>query len=296
MTHYPFLQVDAFTERPLQGNACAVILDADGLDDVAMAGIAREMNLSETAFVFSGDDRADFQVRFFTPAVEIPLAGHPTLAVARALVDTERFPLQGDRTTLRLRLQVGVISVTLHAAGGQLTQVTMHQPRPTFGQVFDPMMIAPLVGLSADDLIETPPQVVSTGTPQLMVGLRHLDALRSANLDQAGFRAFRDEHAFMSVHLFHQPGLRRGAGTFARHLDVPPDLVEDPFTGSATGAMAAYLWHHRLLTEANFIAQQGHWMDRPGEAKVTVQGTPTDIKGIDVAGATCTVLQGELRL
>ncbi|MBZ0303920.1 MAG: PhzF family phenazine biosynthesis isomerase, partial [Anaerolineae bacterium] len=89
MAAYPLLQVDAFTTRPLEGNPCAVVLDADDLSESVMQAVAREMNLSETAFVMASPV-ADFGARYFTPAEEIPMAGHPTIATVFALVDTGR--------------------------------------------------------------------------------------------------------------------------------------------------------------------------------------------------------------
>src|SRR4051794_24973474 len=106
MPSLPFFWVDAFTSQKLAGNPCAVILDADGLDDAKLLAITREMNLSETAFVLKSS-RADFRARYFTPEREIPLAGHPTLATTRALLDSGRIP-SGDRV-LRLELTAGIV-------------------------------------------------------------------------------------------------------------------------------------------------------------------------------------------
>ena len=92
MPIFPFMQVDAFTNQRLAGNPCAVLFDADSLTDEAMLAIAREMNLAETAFVMRSD-KADFRARYFTPALEIPLAGHPTIATVHALVESGRLPL-----------------------------------------------------------------------------------------------------------------------------------------------------------------------------------------------------------
>ena len=104
MTAHPFLIVDAFTDRPLEGNPCAVVLEAADLDDAKMQAIARETNLSETAFVSpDGDERNAFRARYFTPETEIPFAGHPTLATVRALVDTGRIESEGGAAEVRLR-------------------------------------------------------------------------------------------------------------------------------------------------------------------------------------------------
>lgn len=97
MPTYPIMQVDAFTDQPLGGNPCAVIFETGELNADTMQAVAKEMNLSETAFVRSSDV-ADFGVRYFTPAEEIPLAGHPTIATTFALVESERFMLKGRET------------------------------------------------------------------------------------------------------------------------------------------------------------------------------------------------------
>src|SRR5215510_12355323 len=110
MTTYPFMQVDAFTDRPLGGNPCAILFDADDLPDATRQAIAREMNLSETAFV-QQSNVADVGARYFTPAEEIPLAGHPTIATIFALAETGRLALAGDSTTIALELKVGPIPV-----------------------------------------------------------------------------------------------------------------------------------------------------------------------------------------
>jgi len=88
-------------------------------------------------------------------------------------------------------------------------------------------------------------------------------------------------------------GIERGA-TFARHFGVPPDIMEDPFTGSATGGMAAYLWQYGLTENPIFIAEQGYWMSRPGEGFVEVVGPPDDIQTVKVGGAAVTVFKGDL--
>ncbi|HXV43369.1 MAG TPA: PhzF family phenazine biosynthesis isomerase, partial [Anaerolineae bacterium] len=119
MPTYPFMQVDAFTNRPLGGNPCAILFDTDDLDEATMLAIAREMNLSETSFVRKSSV-ADVGARYFTPAEEIPLAGHPTIATIFALVDSGRLPLTGARTHITLELKVGPIPVEIQASRGKV--------------------------------------------------------------------------------------------------------------------------------------------------------------------------------
>jgi len=296
MPTYPFMQVDAFTSQPLAGNPCAILFDTDDLPADAMQAIAREMNLSETAFV-RHSNVADFGVRYFTPAEEIPLAGHPTIATTFALVETGRVPLTGNRTTISLELQVGPIPVDIYAKDGLVERVVMTQKKPKFLATYSPADILPVFGLSPDAILSNGPiQTVSTGTPQLMVPLRSLAALRRVQLDIAAYDRLRAEADFFSPHLFCLEGATQAGQTFARHFGTPPDTLEDPFTGSATGGMAAYLWRYGLIEQPTFVAEQGHWMSRPGQATVEVVGPRDDIQTVKVGGGAVTVVRGELTL
>jgi len=296
MPTYPFLQIDAFTDVPLAGNPCAVVFNSENLDDSTMLAITREMNLSETAFV-RRSGAGGFAARYFTPATEIPFAGHPTIATAFALVYAGLLPLTGDLTVFDLTLNVGPIRVEIQAEGGQVQQIVMTQQKPVFLATYEAGQVLPLFGLPAEAAHpEVPIQTVSTGTPQLMVPLQKLDDLRRAQIDIPAYIAFRAQADFFSPHLFCLAGATPAGQTFARHLDAPPDLPEDPFTGSATGGMAAYLWHYGLLEGPKFTAEQGHWMDRPGQASVEVLGPRAAIEAIRVGGAAVLVAQGELIL
>jgi len=296
MADYPFYQVDAFTSAALGGNPCAIVFDADDLDDATMLAIAREMNLSETAFV-RRSGVADVGVRYFTPAEEIPLAGHPTIATTFALIDSGRVRLAGELTTISLELRVGPIQVRIKAHGEQVEQITMRQLPPTFLRTYTAEEIAPLFGLLPEDVLPGAPiQTVSTGTPQLMVALRDHAALRRAQLDVAAYQRFRASADFFSPHLFCLGGATPEGRTFARHFSPPPDVLEDPFTGSATGGMACYLWRYGLIDTPDFVAEQGHWMRRPGLGFVHVEGGPDAIAWVEVGGAAVAVLRGTLSL
>lgn len=311
MPTFPFLQVDAFTTEPLTGNACAVVFDEDErLDDAAMLAIARETNLSETAFVRRPRlPGADFAARYWTPAAEIPLAGHPTIATIFALVETGRLRLRGAVTSVGLELPVGVIRVDVVTAesesGGRVREVAMFQPAPRFGPTFAVTAALAAFGLTETDALPgaPPPQVVSTGTPQLMVPVRGHDALRRARLDVDRYERLNmaagddKKPAFFSAHLFCLEGATTAGQTFARHFAGPPNSgFEDPFTGSATGGMAAFLWHHGLIGSPRFVAEQGHWMDRPGRASVEALGPREAMTGVRVAGSAVTIARGEILL
>ncbi|MDH5506591.1 MAG: PhzF family phenazine biosynthesis protein [Anaerolineae bacterium] len=296
MAKYPFMQVDAFTETRLGGNPCAILFETDEMSDASMLAIAKEMNLSETAFVRKSST-ADFGVRYFTPAEEIPLAGHPTIATTFALVESGRLALTGDHTTIALELKAGIIKVEIYAEGGKAARIVMTQMKPQFLKRYEAEAVMPVFGLSAGDaLLNAPLQTVSTGTAQLMIPVRDMDALRRAKMDHEAYVDLRAKGDFFSPHLFCLGGVTEEGDTFARHFGTPPDTVEDPFTGSATGGMAAYLWHHGLIEQPNFTAEQGHWMGRPGRATVEVIGAREDIEAVRVGGQAVTVLRGEFEI
>ncbi len=289
-------QVDAFTTTRLGGNPCAVVFEADVLDTSTMQAIAREMNLSETAFVLESG-RADVRARYFTPAEEIPLAGHPTIATFHALVGSGRLPFAGPTQNYTLELPVGVIDVEVRGDDGVAAEVIMSQCAPEFLRQYRPEEVLPLFGLNLDDLLQDAMiQTVSTGTPQLMVPLRNTDSLRKVEMNVTAYRALREAGDFFSPHFFVLEGATTKGNTFSRHLGVPPDMVEDPFTGSATGGMGAYLWHYGLIAQPSFVAEQGHWMNRPGSATVEVVGPPDAIDTVRVGGTAVTVIEGVLKV
>ena len=295
MSTYSLYQVDAFTTRPLSGNPCAVVFDCADLDDATMLAIAKEMNLSETSFVWRMDD-GRFRARYFTPAEEIPLAGHPTVATMYALVDSGRLQLDSDYLRLPLVLRDGPVNVEIFASDNAVERVVMSQRKPEFLSTYDPGDVLPAFGLEVSDLVPGAViQTVSTGTPQLMILLKDLESLRKATLDIPIYAALRNTGDFFSPHLFCLQGVENGA-TFARDFGLPPDTLEDPFTGSATGGMAAYLWHYGWIESPTFIAEQGHWMARPGRAYVEVIGPREDIDTVKVGGAAVTVFKGELTI
>ncbi len=304
---FPFLTVDAFTTQPLSGNACAVVFDADDLDANTMLAVARDLNMSETSFVLRPSDpsKADFRARYFTPGEEIPLAGHPTIATGFALVDTGRLKLRADRdrTTIALELNVGPIRVDItHAATSDrsgVAEVAMYQKPPEFRAEYPAEVAAPIFGLTTSDLLpNVPVQTVSTGTPQLMMAVRDHDVLRRAVLDVAAYDRLRREsgNEFFSAHLFCLGGATPRGDVFARHFTGPPASFEDPFTGSATGGMGAFLWRYQLIKNPRFTAEQGHWIHRPGTASVEMIGPRDAMETVRVAGPAVAVVRGELTL
>ncbi len=296
MREYKFYKIDAFTEKPFEGNPCAVVLNADSLIQQEMQKIANEMNLAETAFVLESG-KADFAARYFTPAEEIPFAGHPTISTITTLIEEGIIELNSHQTNLELELSVGVIPIEINKLSNGEYLTTLTQNPPEFLRTYSPDEVAGIFNLNKNDLLENYlPQTVSTGTKFLMVPVKDKNVLSRAVINIDKFAELKKSGDFLSIHLFSLEGFTKKGTTAARHFSIPPDLIEDPYTGSATGCMASYLWHYNLLEKDNFIAEQGHFMGRPGEGFVELVGTKGNIQGIKLSGSAVVVMEGVIKL
>ncbi|MCP3970732.1 MAG: PhzF family phenazine biosynthesis protein [Rhodobacteraceae bacterium] len=288
--------VDAFSDRPFGGNGCAVVHDASGLSDETCMAIVRETGLVECTFL-EPSGTADIKVRYFLAGAEIPFAGHPTLATVGSMVDRGIFA-PGQVT---LETGAGLIAIEIQARGSEPPVITMTQVRPQFGAEIDPDLVASVGGLSPEDVVGSP-RLVSTGLPFCVTVLRDHDALRRLALDPAALEVFRGnvgagfDARVMEPFWVTLEGATGAGRTFSRLLLPPPMPPEDPFTGSATGAMAAYLWAEGFLNEPKFVAEQGHWLDRPGQAQVEVLGPRDNISGVRVGGQGYVLMRGYLNL
>ncbi|EEE36710.1 phenazine biosynthesis protein, PhzF family [Rhodobacteraceae bacterium KLH11] len=290
MSWYDFDWVDAFSDRAFGGNGCAVVHGAAGLsEDICMAYV-RETSLVECTFT-GPSDIADIRVRYFLASREIPFAGHPTIATVAAMRSRGLF--QGEALTLETG--AGIVSITLNGEEIEMTQIA-----PQFGDYIPTDLVARAVSLPEDAII-SPPQFVSTGLPFCITVLRDHAALRAAKLDEGPLRKVAEKAGFSGADMAEPflvtlKGATDAGDTFSRLLLAPPSPPEDPFTGSATGAMAAYLWKYGLMPKDRFVAEQGHDMGRPGQASVTRVGPRDAMTGIRVAGRGHVLMRGQVDL
>ena len=292
---YSFDWVDAFSDRPFAGNGCVVVHGAAGISTADRLSLVRETSLAECAFLV-GSDAADFGARYSLTDKEILMAGHPTIATVASLIHRGLVDVASGGAEFTLEVGAGVLPISVSGDG----VITMTQMAPEFGPTFDPARIAAMYGLEADDIAGTP-QVVSTGTPYCITVLRSKDALRRAAPDVAQLDRFRRDRGvaqagLMESFLVTLGGETAEGDTFSLLFAAPPSLPEDPSTGSATGCMAAYLWANGLIEAPHFVAEQGHWMDRPGRSSVEVLGPRDAISGVRVGGRGYVLMSGELLL
>lgn len=284
--------VDAFSGAPFGGNGCAVVQDAAHLGDETCMAFVRETSLVECTFL-GPSEVADIKVRYFLASREIPFAGHPTVASVIAAHAAGKVS-GGDIT---LETAAGIIPVRFDP---DTKRVTMRQNAPDFGPLAEPELVAATLGLQESDFA-APPQIVSTGLPFVIALAQDLDAVKRAALDTMALNdllgSFGPDHSeVMEPFLAVLSGATEAGDTFARLLLAPPSPAEDAFTGSATGALAAYLWHHGLIDKPEFTAEQGHFMGRPGRAEVRVLGPREAIEGVEVSGSGHILMSGTLHL
>jgi trans-2,3-dihydro-3-hydroxyanthranilate isomerase len=287
-------QVDAFTTVPFGGNPAAVVIDAEGLTEEEMQRIAQEMNLSEMAFV-TRSERADFRVRFFTPVQEIDLAGHPTIATFHALVEEGLIAAHDGVVTVTQELNVGVLPVEIEIEAGVAKRVIMTQQKPLFASAYAASSWAEALGIDKAEILEGYPlQIVSTGTPQLMIPVKSLTTLRLLRPDFEAMAALTEQGDFSSVHVFTLETFSEEADVHARHFAPAAGVREDPVSSSASGSMAAYLVYYGLVDKSSLLAEQGHLIGRPGLVYIDLEKEGDEITMVKVGGSAVTVLNGEI--
>jgi len=303
MRRYRVKQVDVFTDKPLAGNPLAVVLDAQALTREEMQKIAKEFNLSETTFVLPPTKpNADYRVRIFTPSMELPFAGHPSIGTAYVLAEEGVLRLRGRLTTVHQQLEIGVLPLDIHRRGGRIERVVMEQAKPRFGRLFkDLRRIAAAAGVAARDIEETglSPQLVSTGINQLMVPVRTLKAVEQSRPDLGLLNALEREFGFYGCSLFTRETLTAEASVHVRYYSPEVGVSEDPATGSAAGGLGAYLVRWNILSgdrAASFVIEQGYEIGRPSRIYVEVKIVNRAPVRVRVGGETVPVMEGVITL
>ncbi|MET3666557.1 PhzF family phenazine biosynthesis isomerase [Caulobacter sp. 1776] len=299
MPAYRLYQIDAFTNAPFTGNPAGVVPDARGLSEAAMQAIAREMNVSETAFVFpeAGEDH-DMTVRFFTPTTEVPICGHATIAShwVRAM---EGAP----DGIVRQKTGAGVLPVEIDRTDG-VTRIWMTQALATFDpplphalrdEVYSALGAPPLA--LADF---APISVVSTGHSKVIVPLSSVQALQDLSPDLQALARLSARIGSNGFYPFALADPGEAVRAYGRMFAPAIGIAEDPVTGNAAGPLGAYLAHHGLLAltadrPAQFKVGQGHAVGRPGTILVEVRRVAERYR-VRVAGEAVAIFRTEIEV
>lgn len=300
---YRFCTLDVFTDRLFGGNPLAVFPDGAGLTTEQMQAVARELNLSETVFVFPPGSAAETRrLRIFTPGAELPFAGHPTVGTAFALALLGEIELTGDHTDIVFGEGVGPVPVAIAADSGRPTSATlsaaaMPEVRATGVSAAE---IAEVLSLDPEVIAtgELAPQAVSCGVPFLFVPVRSLEALGSIVVDLAAWKRHVADTWAPHLFVFHGDGKRAGEPLRARMFAPAMGIAEDPATGAAVTALGGYL----ALDEASgdgtyaWVVEQGVEMGRPSTLHVEADKREGAVTGIRVGGSAVLVSEGEMEI
>ncbi|MBC5800966.1 MAG: PhzF family phenazine biosynthesis protein [Candidatus Eremiobacteraeota bacterium] len=292
MRRFAYVVVDVFTEVPFAGNPLAVFLEPQGLSSAEMQALARELNLSETAFVFPPERAGSAaRVRIFTPRAEIPFAGHPTIGSAFALVDAGRLPA----SDFVLEENVGPIAIRLERARDPFI-AWLRTPPLSFGGRFEGPACAQALGLTEDDLLgDYPVEAVSAGNPFLYVPLRDPATVDRAALEPAAMRRATVDPAGDAVFVF----APTAEGVYARMFAPALGVAEDPATGSATGPLGAYLAKYGLIANTDgtrFRNEQGVKMQRRSLIQGILRMRDGTLETVEVGGSAVRVIEATVTL
>ena len=281
-----FLQLDVFADRPGAGNALAVVLDSNELDDQAMQAFACWTNLSETTFLLPPTTpAASYRVRIFTPRQELPFAGHPSVGSAHAALESGLVTAQDGR--LVQECAAGLLPIRLQGEG-VARRIFVRAPKGReVAMAFDSrLMDAALAGINPGTL---PACIIDNGPRWLLVELADEVAVRSMTPDLPAIAALTTAADTVGLAAFarvNQPEYQIVVRAFCPADGIP----EDPVTGSANAAIAAWLLHNNALPAQRYVASQGRELGRNGRVEVDV-----DADGeVWIGGRTQTVIRGKV--
>jgi trans-2,3-dihydro-3-hydroxyanthranilate isomerase len=275
---YRFVVVDVFTDTPLAGNQLAVFTDASGIPEETLQRLARETNFSETVFVYRPEADGHARLRIFTPALEVPFAGHPTLGTAFVLAG----PLQADE--IRLETGSGLVPVRLERKGSRIVFGRMSQPLPEIRPLAEADALLAAVGVERSRL---PVEVYDNGMRHAFVALEREEEVAALRPDARALERFED----VCANCFAGEGRRWKTRMF------PPEGGEDPATGSAAGPLACHLARHGLIGFGDEIEiSQGAEIGRPSTLYARAAGSAERIETVEVGGSAVIVARGEFRL
>ncbi|MBM3947719.1 MAG: PhzF family phenazine biosynthesis protein [SAR202 cluster bacterium] len=298
---YEFRQVDVFTTTPNAGNPLAVVMDAQGLSTGEMQAIAVEMNLSETSFVLPPErPGADYRMRIFTPKLELPFAGHPSVGTAYILFEEGRFGKAAGPITVRQQVAIGVLPIEIRSSPGGPPLVMMTQGKPEFWPRFEDLgRLAAALGLRTDDIRRSglTPQVASTGLKQMVVPVASLEAVTAMKPDMRVLAELETALDVTGLEVFCLQ-TRSGVTAHVRFFGPASGVAEDPATGSAAGGLGAYLVKHEAVdvsrSPVHITIEQGEELKRPSRIEVEVDHQKGEPRAVRDGGTCVTVFKGKL--
>jgi trans-2,3-dihydro-3-hydroxyanthranilate isomerase len=304
LQRYRYLHFDVFTATRFGGNQLAVFLDAAGLSTATMQAMAREMNFAESTFVMPAESAGtDVRMRIFTPASEMPMAGHPVIGSTFALAREGRIPQGASAWTFGLN--IGPLSVELQWREGQLAFAWMTQRNPEFGAPEAPAPVARALGLAEDAIRSTglPIQQVSCGVPVLIVPVATRAAVDGAAPDARLMQDLKDKsgvsHFVFYLFTTDRTGAEDAATVYTRMFAPALGIYEDPATGGASGPLGCYLVRHGVVPPEQagaLLNLQGQKLGRPSWLHISIESANGAISRVRVGGEAVFVAEGSFEV
>lgn len=296
-------QIDAFTKIPFQGNPAGVVLMAERLNTKQMQEIAKEMNLSETAFVVKRWNRRSFGIRFFTPEREVNLCGHATIATFYALAEAGEIEPSAPYAEVFQKTKAGHLAVRIFFEQGGPGMILMGQARPRFQPVrINIRALSKILGIetSSLDLHRSPIEKAFTGLWHLIVPMKSRKLINLARPNYLELRELNKSLDVTTTHLFTLGSGRMEITAYTRDFAPAAGVDEDPVTGTANGALGAYLVKNQLVPltfpQVKMTFEQGNRLRRKGILAIQVPHRNGKVSEVWVGGEAVTVLEGTIRI
>ncbi len=290
-------QVDAFTEIPLTGNPAGVVLDAAGLSDQQMQTIAREISVSETAFILPpGEPGADLRIRWFTPVTEVPLCGHATIAAFHALAEEGLQGMHGPGAyTFRVETKSGLLPVTVEKApGGSSVMFGLNVPEFARAGQYK-LDITRILNITLEEFENRMPIVVAN---YLYVPIRRLHTIFSMKPNFFAMSQFLTNRNLIGLCVFTTETVDRTSAVHSRFFAPTVGINEDPVTGSANGPLGVYLFERGQLEPAGdtvtIVGEQGDAIGRKGRVTIRLKVQGTSVLKVEIGGKAVTVLDSDM--
>lgn len=285
-----FFWVDAFTREAFGGNPAGVVIGEP--DEQIMQGLAKELKLSEVAFVNLKDG---INLRYFTPEAEIDLCGHATIASFYTLAAKGYFKLENGTNELEFTTKAGNLNAYINYTGGTVESVYMTQAQPRIGDKIPKERVAHYLGISENDIIGEP-MALSTGVYDIMVGVKDKKVLNGIKADREKISALTREYNAVSLHLFTFDTYLKDDLVLTRDMAPILGIDEEAATGTANGALGVYLMETGLVNEnpLKFNSEQGINMGRP--SLISVEVSKGDKYEVKVGGSAKIIIEGELSI
>ncbi len=297
-------KVDAFTDKPLLGNPAGVVFGADQLTKEDMLRIASELNISETVFILSPTSKeANFKLKFYTPTCEVDLCGHATIAASHYLVEEDIVPTIEPVTIINYETNVGVLPVEVYVKESKPEIIYMTQAKPKLkDNTISINEVAKALRIDEKEILDTklPLQIASTGLPFLIIPLRRLSTLLNLKPNLLKIHDISSNLNVTGFHIFTFETVDKDSTVHTRCFAPYVGVNEDPVTGTANGALGAYLVQNRIIEVkepyTTIISEQGYAMKRPGKVHVKIEVQQGRIERVKVGGRAVTSLKGWMRL